>query len=132
MLCTNWIKIPDTSSLGKAFGIWGDGTNIYTTGYVWGNATDLVLIKWDMIGNMIWRRVWGGSQNDQGHAVWGTGQEIYTTGFCNGLQPVLLKWEAQGNLLWNRTCRGDTSECKRLYIAGQAPLTPRVRIPLKA
>ncbi len=92
-------------------GIWSDGTNIYTCGgynyseYIGG---DLLLVKWDMSGNVIWNRTWDGGRYDIGRDVWGDDKgNIYTCGNMNvsyfDTDIVLIKWNSTGDLIWNRT-----------------------------
>ncbi|MHA1474711.1 MAG: hypothetical protein ACTSQ5_05945 [Promethearchaeota archaeon] len=94
--------------------VWGDGTNLYTTGYTYDIGTekpDLLLIKWDTDGNLIWYKTWGGTESDSGRSVWGDGTYLYTTGgtysFGEGeFDLVIIKWDADGNLIWYKTWGG--------------------------
>ena len=98
--------------------IWGNDTNIYTSGYTSsftaGNY-DLLIIKWDTDGNQIWNRTWGGSFFDYSQSIWGNGSYIYASGstesFTNGGEDLLIiKWDAHGNQIWNRTWGGSEDD----------------------
>jgi hypothetical protein len=92
--------------------MWGDGTGIiYTCGASSNEIScqDLVLIKWDAAGNLLWNRTLGGFGNDLGYALWGDGNGcIYSGGTTGGFSGVaagmlLVKWDAAGSVLWART-----------------------------
>ncbi|MFX1346962.1 MAG: hypothetical protein ACFFAI_17855 [Promethearchaeota archaeon] len=94
------------------YGIWGDGTYIYTCGStetaVEPIDRDLLLIKWDIDGNQLWNRTWGGSSLESGLAICGNGPYIYTCGITSSYaigayDMLLIKWDSSGNQLWNRT-----------------------------
>ncbi len=100
-----------------ASAVWGDGAgSIYVCGYSRFNTdyNDMVLAKWDVAGNLLWRQTWGeAASDDYAYAVWGDGAgNIYTcgeaddpyTGYCD---MVLVQWDVAGNVLWNNT-RGST------------------------
>ena len=100
--------------------VWCNSSAIYTCG----ETTDMikpsikreiVLIKWDAMGNQIWNRTWDPSNDSIGYSVCSSGSYIYLGGSVvvgwnpNGLHGhpiysmVLLKCDSNGNLLWNRT-----------------------------
>jgi len=70
---------------------------------------DLLLLKYDLEGNLIWARTWGGSEFDFATSVSvGSEGEIYvggnTTSYGEGEQDVLLqRWESDGSLTWTKT-----------------------------
>ena len=78
--------------------IWGDGTYLYTLGDTWaGYSTgyNLVLLKWDIDGNIVWCHTWGGTNKDTGQSVWGDGTYLYTLGYTRSsgdYDVVLVKW----------------------------------------
>ncbi|MEX2682002.1 MAG: hypothetical protein Q6373_010400 [Candidatus Sigynarchaeota archaeon] len=92
-------------------GIWGNETAIYTTGwvrYTLGNG-DIFLVRWDLAGNVIWNRTWGGRTPygttwDEGSDVWSDGTHIFVVGSSDDGASV-IKWDATGNVIWNRTIR---------------------------
>jgi hypothetical protein len=100
-----------------ASAVWGDGAgSIYVCGYSRFNTpyNDMVLAKWDVAGNLLWRQTWGeAASDDYAHAVWGDGAgNIYTCGEADGpytgyCDMVLVQWDVAGNVLWNST-RGST------------------------
>jgi hypothetical protein len=94
--------------------IWGDGTNIYLTGYTYSHGlglADLVLIKFDLDGILIWYRTWGGPSYDYGVSLWGDGSYIYTAGRTRSYGAgdydlLILKWDLNGTQIWNKTWGG--------------------------
>jgi hypothetical protein len=105
--------------------IWGDGTNLYITGYTGVSSSgynNLIIIKSDYDGNMFWYKTWGGSLKDQGTSIWGDGTYLYTTGqtssFGEGEHDLLIiKWDNKGKQIWNKTW-GGLDEDKGNYIWG--------------
>ncbi len=102
-----WNYTWDSGYFSSGLSVWGDGTYLYVTGQVrdmlitW---SDLVLIKWDLSGNILWNYTWGGIDGNTGYSVWGDGTYLYTTGVAwNGTSNdlVLIKWDTDGNVLWN-------------------------------
>jgi len=93
------------------YSIWGDGNFLYTCGYTesFGEGFgDLLLVKWNTTGNLIWNRTWGGHGTDWGRSIFWDGSYFYTGGvtcsFGAGDEDFLLvKWDSGGNLIWNRT-----------------------------
>jgi hypothetical protein len=96
--------------------IWGDGTYLYTTGYTdsyGAGKNDLHLIKWDINGNQIWNKTWGGFLDDYGYSIWGDGNYVYTTGSAENSGDrdlLLIKWDVQGNLIWYKTWGSESSD----------------------
>lgn len=92
---------------------WGSGLGLTNEGiYVVGTTSsfgagreDLVLVKWDTEGHLLWNRTWGGFQSDFGeNIVVDQAGNIFTV--CNSQSfgnQVLIKWDSNGNQLWNRT-----------------------------
>ena len=75
---------------------------------------DVLLLKYDLNGNLIWTKTWGGTLDDYATAVATdpTGN-IYVTGgtesFGAGWFDVfLLKFDSSGNLLWSKTWGGES------------------------
>ncbi|MHA1716612.1 MAG: hypothetical protein ACTSXP_13295 [Promethearchaeota archaeon] len=109
-----WNRIWGGESKEYGYSVWGDGTFIYTCGSTesfGAGGFDLTLIKWDLDGNQVWNRTWGGPNADHGYSVWGDGTFIYTCGStenfgAGGFDLVLIKWDSDGNQVWNRTCGG--------------------------
>ncbi len=107
-----WTHLWDIATIGIKNTLWGDGAgNIYTCGDTAsldvGNK-DILLLKWDTDGNVLWYRTWGGSEQEDGKNIWGSGNAIYTCGYTRSFGPgsgnlVLVKWDGEGNQIWNRT-----------------------------
>jgi surface antigen len=89
--------------------------NVYvagsTTSYGAGGQ-DVLLLKYDPLGHLMWARTWGGPSNDFADAVLvGIDGSIYAVGATDsygaGRSDVLiLKFDGNGNLLWSRTWGG--------------------------
>jgi uncharacterized delta-60 repeat protein len=96
------------------FGVAVDGSgNIYVAGMMTG---DVVLLKYDSAGGLVWQKTWGGTGNDYGFgvAVDGSGN-IYVTGYTESFgagnaDVVLLKYSPSGGLLWQKTWGGTNSD----------------------
>lgn len=93
---------------------------------------DLLLLKLDMLGNLVWARAWGGELDDAGNDVVPAGDgNIFTVGYTSnfgaGLPDVLAqKWTPDGDLLWSTTWgeskeemgMGASQSAGNLFIAG--------------
>jgi parallel beta-helix repeat protein len=86
-----------------------ENDNIFLTGSIWsGSDHDLLLVKFDSIGNYIWHITWGGSDNsERGHDMsidqFGN---FYIAGYTmrntNSLHQVLvIKFDQAGNYVWD-------------------------------
>ena len=129
---------------------WGGQQNDYGNGvavdiqdnvYVVGSTSsygagqsDVVLLKFDPSGNLLFQQTWGGSQNDYGTGVVvDAAGDAYVAGytFSRGATPgissvVLLKYDPSGNLLLNRMWGGtqnDFSSGIAVDIAGNLYVT---------
>jgi hypothetical protein len=74
---------------------------------------DVLLLKFDSSGNLVWARTWGGQDADFGGAV-AVDQAggIYVAGQtasfgAGSYDALLLKFDSSGNLLWARTWGGE-------------------------
>jgi hypothetical protein len=93
-------------------------SSIYTVGYTnsYGNGSwDIVIIKWDTLGNQIWNRSWGGAGSDIGYNVWANNTDVYvcgsTTSYGAGSEDcIIIRYDINGNLLWNITWGGLSPE----------------------
>ncbi|UCD00539.1 MAG: hypothetical protein JSV23_06495 [Promethearchaeota archaeon] len=81
--------------------VWSNGTDIYTFGTTLTYETqdiDLLLIKWDTNGNIVWNEIWDRDDYwDYGYSVWGDGTYLYTCGMTSnrifgGNDLLLIKW----------------------------------------
>ncbi len=114
-----WQKTWGEDKLDYSFGTNIDTfDNIYITGITqnFGSGDhDIILLKFDSDGDLLWQRTWGGSGNeDCGYSIaidqFG---DIYVAGLTNsagagGEHPrdkdgLNLKFESDGNLLWQKT-----------------------------
>lgn len=98
-----------STSADSAASMWVNDTAIFTVGttttYEVG-TTDLVLVRWDMAGNPVWNRTWGGQEVVGGFDIWGDGVNIFTCGARYDAvkeEALLIKWSGAGIQLWNRT-----------------------------
>ena len=86
----------------------------YTNSYGAG-SNDMLLVKYDALGNLAWNKTWGGTGDDQGYSVQQTSDGGYiVTGYAgsyggNG-SIFLAKYDALGNLTWNKTWGGSSTE----------------------
>ncbi|MFX0095363.1 MAG: hypothetical protein ACFFBD_26750, partial [Candidatus Hodarchaeota archaeon] len=83
--------------------------NIYTVGTSTSgaNGSNVLLVKWDREGNLLWNRTWGASLYDEGtDIVIDKDGFIYTAAHTqtqsHGEDFVLIKWDADGNQIWNK------------------------------
>ena len=78
--------------------------------------SDVFIVKYDSGGNLLWSKVWGGSERDLGFeiAVDSLGNAFimgWTLSYGAGSEDVfLLKYNSSGNLLWNKTWGGSGYE----------------------
>jgi hypothetical protein len=90
--------------------------NIYVSGSTesYGGQSDVVLLKYDPYGNLVFQKVWGGPQNDYGTGVAvDSGGNSYLTGYTYsfGSTPgvasaFLVKYDPSGNQLFQETWGG--------------------------
>jgi len=89
-------------NLGDVYVVGTTTTNSYQAA-----ATDIVLLKYDSSGNLLFKRTWGGQLNNYGTGVAvDNAGNVYVTGYTYSLGPtpgissvVLLKYDPYGNLL---------------------------------
>jgi len=130
-----WSGNGSGGEIGSAVAVDSSG-NIYVTGWTSGygaGMSDILLLKFNSSGSLVWQRTYGGSDDDQGSSVAvDSSGNIYVTGgireFGAGSDDVLLlKFDPSGNLLWQRTWGGihldygsgvavDSSD--HIYVAG--------------
>ena len=116
------------------YGIFADGDFIYLTGETWNHGSgesDLCILKYDGLGDLVWQSVWGGSASDSGRDIIVYDRHVYVTGhsesFGEGTSSVILiKSTLEGEILWNKTWggfdgdsgRGIAAFQDRIYITG--------------
>jgi uncharacterized delta-60 repeat protein len=94
--------------------------------YVGGNTdssgsgvNDILLIKYDSYGNLLWQKTLGGSSYDFASSITNIGGFVYLTGYTGSAgagssDAVVAKYNSAGTLQWQRVLGGSTAE------AGQA------------
>ncbi|MFW9947647.1 MAG: SBBP repeat-containing protein [Candidatus Odinarchaeota archaeon] len=89
--------------------------DFYITGYTssFGNGdNDIIIIKYNSMGDQLWNRTWGGINKDSAYeVVIDSFNDVYIIGrtesFGNGaLDMVVIKYNTIGEQLWNRTWGG--------------------------
>jgi len=112
---------------------------VYVAGYLGRFLNDkpdlnAFLAKYDMSGEQIWNRTYGGTLDDVAYAVCTADGATYVAGSTSsygaGSQDTfLLKYDTDGNQVWNRTWGGPESETvnslsismkNELYLCGEA------------
>jgi len=91
--------------------------NIYITGSTFiNNATDIITLKYDTNGNLIFSRTYNGSLNvwDKGYSVIADDSgNVYTAGYSNyntvKSDFIVLKYGPGGNILWGRFYNGNNN-----------------------
>ncbi|MFX0033708.1 MAG: SBBP repeat-containing protein [Candidatus Hermodarchaeota archaeon] len=93
--------------------------NIYLSGYTesfGAGRQDMVLVKYNGSGSLLWNHTWGGHNNDYGYGVVVDSQDnIYLAGGTSsfgkpGLNMVLVKYNGSGSQLWNCTWGGNIND----------------------
>ena len=104
------------------------GNYIYVVGCTnsYGNGGyDILLVKYDMNGNMIWNKTYGGAGNEIGEGIYVDRSSIYIVGY-EGDDVIVLACDLDGNLKWMRKWGGsgddygmDIVRCgDSIYVAG--------------
>ena len=98
----------------------GEGVVIDPTGYIYvcgqteTYGSDLVLIKYNPSGGMVWSRVWGGLYSGGKDLVLDSSGNIYVCGWTyygvGEADFALVVFDPNGNRLWNRTWGGYGSD----------------------
>jgi predicted RNA binding protein with dsRBD fold (UPF0201 family) len=102
------------SDYGKGIALDGSG-NAFITGdtYSFGAGySDAFLLKYDVSGNQLWNKTWGGSDSDYGKGIMlDSSGNAFITGSTDSYEDgngdaFLLKYDSSGNLLWYKTWGG--------------------------
>ncbi len=97
-----------------------------------GTSCNVLLVKFNSTGGLLWQRTWGGSKADYGFGVAvDSADNIYVTGstqsFANQSSALLLlSFDGSGTLLWQRTLGGNgedglgiaVSPSSEIYVVG--------------
>jgi len=100
----NYIVVGSTSSFGAGF-------------------SDAYIAKYDSLGNLLWDKTWGGTNNDYGRSVLVTSDGGYlingeTSSFGAGSSDVFVaKFDSSGNLSWSKTWGGAATDLSDSIIA---------------
>jgi len=111
-----WDKTWGQSDYDYSYGIAIDSTgNAFITGktYNFGETySDVFILKYDSSGNLLWKRTWGGSDDEwapkialdaSGNAIISGSTESYGAGYSD---VFILKLDSSGNNLWDKTWGG--------------------------
>ena len=99
------------SDLGTGIAL-DDSGNAFITGYTesYGTAyNDVILLKYDLSGNLLWNTTWGSSGLDYGKSIALTSSgNVFITGFTESYgkghnDGLLYKYDSSRNLLWDIT-----------------------------
>ena len=106
------------TDFGSGIALDGSG-NVFITGitssYGAGNR-DILVLKYDSSGTLLWEKTWGGSGDDWGSGIVLDGSgNLFITGLTESYgagewDALLLKYDSSGNLLWNTTWGGSDSD----------------------
>ena len=118
---TSWIRVFGGSNIDIAHDVeqTGDGGYIltgYTRSYGTASGRNVLLIKTDSNGNLLWVNGYGGNNDDEGYEVKQTIDGGYvvcglTNSFGSGMKDVfLIKTDSLGNLLWTRVFGGSNDD----------------------
>ena len=80
----------------------------WTRSFGFGNNSnrDIILVKWDSLGNKLWHKTYGGPNMDSGFGITATSDGNYLLACgrygITDIQSWLAKVDGNGNLLWNK------------------------------
>ena len=117
-------------------GIAVDSNAIYITGGIGidgsGGSIDVFVRKYDLNGNLLWDRSWGGKEGEDGRSIAIDSTAIYITGETSSYgagwyDAFVLKYSKDGDLVWNRTWGGKDNDnaysigldSSAIYITGE-------------
>ncbi|HIC92330.1 MAG TPA: hypothetical protein EYP21_09795 [Syntrophaceae bacterium] len=104
------------------------GTYIYVVGYTnsfGAGGYDVVLLKYDSEGNLIWEKTWGGSKNEAGRDIFISDNCLYVVGNTKSFgvgehDALILKIDLSGNPIWYETWGGAYCDVGRsLFVLGK-------------
>jgi hypothetical protein len=101
----------------------GDSDGIYVIGdYAYTGAlyADLMLLRYDTSGNLIWQRNWNHQKSSSGLCVCKSGSDIFTQASLtyedNSREIVITKWNAAGEMLWNMSWSGEGITSSSMWV----------------
>lgn len=81
--------------------------SLYIAGSVSFNGYDMLLMKFDLDGNLIWQRRIGTASEEQAwFVVLDSADNAYMVGQTGGTTSYIVKYDANGNLQWQKTVTG--------------------------
>lgn len=122
-----WAQYWGGNSSDYGYGITLDSEgNIYVAGFTdsfgAGNY-DMILIKFNNSGYLMWNKTWGGSSSDYGYGIASDSEgNIYVAGSTNSFgagnsDMFLIKFNNSGYLIWNKTWGGTLEDrCYGIFI----------------
>jgi len=112
----NWVHTWGGSQNDSANAVTTDSSgNVYVTGATnsfGAGGNDVLILKYDSAGNLLWQKAWGGSADDNGNGVVvDSAGNVYVVGGTSsfgagGFDVFVLKFDPSGNLLWSTTWGG--------------------------
>ncbi|RLF47424.1 MAG: hypothetical protein DRN29_02505 [Thermoplasmata archaeon] len=97
----------------------------YTTSYGVGGK-DVALLKYDLDGNKLWAKTWGGDDDDIAAGVDYSQGSAYVTGYTASYSPhaLILKYDPNGNMLFERRWgEEENDEAMSIRVYGDAVYT---------
>jgi len=104
-----WNRTWNNGNYEYAFNIWGYTSDLYVVGYTVDSTFlggDLLLMKWNTDGDLIWNRTWQWdySSGSGGLDVWCNSSVIYTAGYSTynvtgKTDALLVKWDPNGSVV---------------------------------
>jgi hypothetical protein len=112
---TLWTKYFDEGSYGNFVRQTSDGGLILVGSLVFGNQLDILLVKTNLLGELIWKKVIGGNESlEFGRDVREVSDGFVITGHGGPLQGavdvLLMKTDISGEVLWTKTFGGEMSD----------------------
>ncbi len=103
-----WNSTWDSGSFDVGYDVMGDGTgNIYTCGNTNASSSpsDIVLIKWNSDGDLIWNRTFDNGGIEEARGVWCNESRIYVCGYTyiTNSTPLMVFWNPDGYSYLNQT-----------------------------
>jgi uncharacterized delta-60 repeat protein len=97
-----------------------DGS-VYVVGTAVTASNDVVLLKFDASGTLVWQRTWGGSSLDTGDAVAvGPDGSVYVVGTTQSFsdrEAFIVKFSPAGSILWQQTwSRGESDSAAAVTV----------------